>query len=207
MLHKSTISAKALELLIQLQELPLLQNFYLAGGTGLALRLGHRISVDLDFFTPMEFDTNELGSQIPPEKNFTILANSRNSITFDINGVKTEFIRLDYPLLKPVTEIEGVKIASLEDIAAMKINSVINRGSKKDFFDIAELLHSFSMKEIISFHTEKYQHFTMLIVLKSLIYFEDAEIEPDPISVNNTTWEHVKSSLQKEINQIQEEFN
>lgn len=122
MLQFSAISPKALVLLNSLTRLPFLQGFYLAGGTGLALQYGHRLSVDLDFFTPKDFSTEEMIDLLRTDHPFTILAQSKNSLTLDISGVKTDFIRHAYQLLRPLNLFDGKRIASVEDIAAMKLN-------------------------------------------------------------------------------------
>ena len=199
MLFISTISQRALELLKELQALPLLDEFYLVGGTALALHFGHRISVDLDFFTSQEFNTSAFVDRLKESYSIAILAQANNSLTLDVNSVKTDFIRHNYPLLKPVLSIEGIKIASVEDIAAMKLNSTMNRGSKKDFFDICELLNHYSLQQLLTFHSEKYDFSSQMIVLKSLIYFEDAEKEPDPISTNSTSWQFVKAKIKEDV--------
>ena len=138
MLYLSTVNPKALELLKEIQELPLLENFYLVGGTALALHLGHRISIDLDFFTANEFNTASIIDSLKEKYTISLLAQATNSLTVNIDSVKTDFIRHNYPLLKPILLIDGIKLASIKDIAAMKFNSTMNRGSKKDFFDIYE---------------------------------------------------------------------
>lgn len=199
MLFLSTISSKALDLLKEFQELPLLEDFYLVGGTALALHLGHRISDDLDFFTSKEFETAQLIESLKEKYSISILMQARNSLTLDIESIKTDFIRHNYSLLRPVLLIQEIKISSIEDIAAMKLNSTMNRGSKKDFFDIYELLKHFPLEKILEFHSEKYNFSSRMIVLKSLVYFDDAEKEPDPVSVNSTTWELVKKKMIQEV--------
>ncbi len=98
-------------------------------------------------------------------------------------------------LLREIQNQEVVKIASVEDVAAMKLNSTMNRGSKKDFYDIYELLDHFTLEELISFHASKYDSTSQLILLKSLVYFEDAEKEPDPVSVKKVAWRSVKQKI------------
>ncbi len=199
MLFLATVSPNALELLKELQELPLLENFYLVGGTALALHLGHRISVDLDFFTSKEFDTGSFVNTLKEKYSISLLAQATNSLTLDIDSVKTDFIRHNYPLINPVLHVSGIRLASIEDIAAMKLNSTMNRGSKKDFFDICELLKHYSFEKLLTFHLKKYDFSSQMIVLKSLIYFEDAEKEPDPVSTNSTTWQSVKTKIREEV--------
>jgi len=184
-----------LELLREIQHLPILNDFYLVGGTALALHYGHRISVDLDFFTEKEFDTSILIDTFKEKYKLEILSQAKNPLTLNIRFVKTDFIRHNYPLLNSVQKIEGVKLLSIEDIAAMKLNSTMNRGSKKDFYDIYELFNHFDLEELISFHASKYDFSSQFILLKSLIYFDDAEQEPDPVSVKDISWDAVKNKI------------
>ncbi len=195
MLFFSTVSPKALELLKELQDLPLLNDFYLVGGTALALKYGHRVSIDLDFFSSKEFDTNILIDSLKEKFSITILSQAKNSLTLDIASVKTDFIRHNYPLLNQVGKEEGIKMASVEDIAAMKLNSTMNRGSKKDFFDIYELLDHFSLEQLLAFYSRKYDFSSQLILLKSLVYFHDAENEPDPVFNKPMNWLQVKQKI------------
>lgn len=199
MLFFSAVSPETLELLREIQDLPVLNDFYLVGGTALALHYGHRISIDLDFFTNEEFNTNTLIETFKDKITLEILSVAQNSLTLNIRSVKTDFIRHNYPLLNPIQEIEGIKIISTEDIAAMKLNSTMNRGYKKDFYDIFELLNHFNLKELISFHATKYNFSSQMILLKSLVYFEDAELEPDPVSVKDIDWNSVKRKMLDEV--------
>lgn len=195
MLFFSAVSSEALELLKEIQDQPFLKDFYLVGGTALALNFGHRVSVDLDFFTEKEFDTNLLVESAKENFPVKILSQAKNSLTMDVRSVKTDFIRHNYSLLNPIQEKDGIKIASVEDIAAMKFNSTMNRGSKKDFYDIVELLIHFSMEDLIAFHSKKYDFNSQLILLKSLVYFDDAELEPDPVSLRPLSWTSVKQNI------------
>jgi len=188
-----------LELLREIQSLPVLNDFYLVGGTALALHYGHRMSVDLDFFTDNEFDTHILIDSFKEKYKLQILSQAKNTLTLNIRSVKADFIRHNYPLLNPVQTIEGIKLLSVEDIAAMKLNSMMNRGSKKDFYDIDELLNHFNLMELISFYNSKYDFSSQLILLKSLVYFVDAEQEPDPVSIKSKNWDSVKQKINDSV--------
>jgi predicted nucleotidyltransferase component of viral defense system len=135
------------------------------------------------------------------EKDFSIinLAQAKNSITVEIDSVRTDFIRHNYQLLNKISIVDGIRLASTEDIAAMKINGIINRGSKKDFYDIYELLNHFTLKNILDFHARKYDFPSEIIALKSLTYFSDAELEPDPISIKKNLWNSVKDKIKNEV--------
>jgi predicted nucleotidyltransferase component of viral defense system len=205
MLYFSAVSPEALELLREIQDLPVLHDFYLVGGTSLALRYGHRVSVDLDFFTDKEFETGFLIDTLQEKHPIRVLSQAKNSLTLELSTVKTDFIRHNYTLLKPVGKTDGIRMASVEDIAAMKLNSTINRGSKKDFYDIYELLNHFTLLELINFYTAKYDFSSQMTLLKSLAYFDDAEMEPDPVSVNPTSWVSVKQKILMTVRLYSEE--
>jgi predicted nucleotidyltransferase component of viral defense system len=169
------------------------------GGTALALRYGHRITVYLNFFTDKELDANSLIDTFKEKFSIRILSQARNSLTLDLRSVKTDFIRHNYSLLKPIEKTEEIKMASVMDLAAMKLNSTMNRGSKKDFYDIYELLNHFTLHELITFYNSKYEFSSQLILLKSLVYFNDAEQEPDPVSVKQTSWKSVKQKISEAV--------
>ena len=204
MLQLKTVHRDTYSLLKKLSKKDYLTNFALAGGTSLALQLGHRISIDLDFFTLEEFDSIKLMEQIRADFKISNVSTSENTLSLYVNcnknNIKVEFLRHNYKLLKEFREVDQIKLYSTEDIAAMKLNAVANRGSKKDFFDINELLKSFSIVELINFFKTKYSDHNAFTVIKSLEYFEDAELEPDPICLNNTSWKQVKERIITEIN-------
>lgn len=170
--------------------------FYLAGGTALALKLGHRKSEDLDFFTSEEFDTNRI-VEIFKEKKGEIRTEVRQTVHGEIDGAKISFIGYSYPLLEPLKQqekIHGITLASVMDIACMKLVTLSQRGEKKDFYDVYELLKSISMKEfkgaLLKKYSEKYAG--LYAIARSLIYFADAEDSLQPQSLNGTNWEEVK---------------
>ncbi len=171
-----------------------LDEFALGGGTSLALRMGHRVSVDLDFFTEAVFSPEELFEKIALA-DATIIRNAKNTLALNANGVKVEFLRHAYPVLAPVDVIEGVRMLSLPDVAAMKLNAIANRGSKKDFYDVLELLERHTLPELLDFFSSKYRASDPFTVIRSLVWFEDAEQEPDPVSMAGRTWEDVKEGV------------
>ena len=195
MLQLAAVRQPTLGLLKELQSYKELDNFILVGGTALALIYGHRISEDLDFFTEKEFDTTFLIDFLQTKYKIQIINEAKNSLSLNISNIKTEFIRHAYPTINSFIESEQIRCYSSEDIGAMKINSVMNRGSKKDFYDIYELLNHFSLNQLFSFYDQKYGLASPLIVNKSLLYFEDDEAEPDPVSLSNISWEQVKKHI------------
>lgn len=203
MLHQSTVESSTFSLLKKLLDLKELQDFALVGETALALKFGHRISVDLDLFSQQKLDISTINSRLLSEfdKNFK---NENPNIKFAIfcfiNDVKIDLVHYPHHLLKPPEIIDGIRMYSNEDIAVMKINAILGRSAKKDFWDLVELLMHFSLKQIIEYHREKFPVNTILISIPNAItYFEDAENSPDPISLNGQTWESVKKTLQKHV--------
>lgn len=205
MLQYQTVYPETLECLRQLNNLDVLKDFYLVGGTSLALQIGHRISIDLDFFTTKTFNPSDIFEKVRkalPKYNFTIIGKAENTLNILINEIKIDIIRFDYPLIDELIVVDNLKLMGLKDIAAAKLSPVTNRGTKKDFFDIYFLLEHFTLEEILSFFQEKYQMDIAFFHLKSLTYFDDAELEPDPDMLINISWEDVKSFIRQKVQEF-----
>lgn len=126
----------------------------------------------------------------------------------DLGGVKTDIILHEYPYLKPVEEIEGVRLLSVSDIIPMKLGAITGRGAKKDFWDIAELLDNYTIKEMLSLYKQKYTTDDIGFVVRSLTYFEDAKLQNEPISLKKVTWKQVKKKITDALkNYISNEIN
>lgn len=207
MLQYRSIYPKTLELLKELMLQPCLQDFFLVGGTALALQIGHRISVDIDMFTPYEFSSRKILSEM--EKHFAIVnaAAGKNSLSFDgalQDGnneiVKVDLIRYSYPLINPVRTVDDIRLLSVEDIIPMKLSAVAGRGSKKDFYDIFYLLDMYGLEQMISLFETKFPQTSKFHILKSLAFFNDAEPEPDPQTIENTDWTTIKDRITAAVN-------
>ena len=198
MLHQSAVPLKLFELLVDLQPKTTAAGFSLAGGTSLALRLGHRVSVDLDFFTVADFQPGHLTAQlgVGPE---SITGIAEGTLQLRISDIKVEFLKHSYPKLADDLQIQGVAMWSLEDICAMKLNAIANRGSKKDFYDIAALFESFPLETMLRSYQAKYRPASLLMVIRSLAWFDDADAEPDPISLRDETWPFIKGKISSAI--------
>jgi hypothetical protein len=201
MLHFESIPDTVRDLLTLLAPSPALEDFSLGGGTSLALRFGHRLSVDLDFFTTREFDTGQLTASLGLA-GATLVNRAANSLTLDVMGIKLDFLRHAYPLLAQPEEIEGVRLLSLPDVAAMKLNAIANRGAKKDFFDLGELQRHHPLPTMLEWFETKYRSSDRFTVIRSLGWFEDAELEPDPVSLNGNDWRIVKSQLRGMVSNL-----
>jgi hypothetical protein len=198
MLQFDAVPERVRVLLLRLASHVALEDFALGGGTSLALRFGHRLSVDLDFFTAREFSPDGLFGSLELE-GATIVGRAKNSLTVDAGGVKLDFLRHAYQLLEPVDRFDGVALVSLPDLAAMKLNAIANRGSKKDFFDLALLLDHLTLPRMIGLFSEKYPATDPFTVIRSLAWFEDAEMEPDPVSLTGATWESIKARASQAV--------
>lgn len=195
MLHLSTVDAQTLELLRKLQQLPILRHTRLVGGTALALQIGHRKSIDLDFFGLIEASSQELIEALRALGNLIILKDSTNIHIYILNGVKIDIVNYNYPWIDEAIESDDIRMASLKDIAAMKVTAVVGRGTKKDFIDIRFLLQDLSLEQLLGFYSQKYPEASPFMALKSLAYFEDAEEEMMPYMFSELTWEEVKSNI------------
>lgn len=203
MLHEFAVEPNTLELLKDLMGKDYLSQFVLVGGTALALQIGHRKSIDLDFFTTTNFDSNQLLSSLLDNYDFVVFSQFPQTLIGTINGIKVDFIRFKYPFIRPSVEINGIRMLSVEDIAPMKLDAISGRGSKKDFFDLYYLLEIMPMDSILSLYLEKYSHQTLFHIVRSLVYFDDAETNPDPMVLDKkVTWTRVKRTISKEIQKL-----
>jgi len=177
---------------------------YLAGGTALALRLGHRQSVDLDFFTPDKFDEQIILAGLQKTGQYKAQQTAWRTVKGHLFGVSFSLFYYSYPILAKDDNFLGIKIASLKDIAAMKINAIEDRGSKRDFIDLYFLSQNFSFEEMLKFYNQKYQCLKdhRYNILKSLNYFEDAESEDSPQMIKPVDWEKVKTFFQEESKKL-----
>lgn len=199
MLYLETVESSTLELLKKLQRLPVLEQTRLVGGTALALQLGHRKSIDLDFFGTVDCEAEYLRESIAGIASLTILKESPHIHIYIVDGIKVDIVNYKYPWLDDVVLEQGLRLASVSDIAAMKITAIIGRGTKKDFIDIAFLLHHFSLEEILHFYAAKYNDSSVFMAMKSLAYFDDAETDPMPDMFVNQSWQQVKAHILSKI--------
>ena len=195
MLHYETIDARTLDLLKRLLAIPEFHNLRLVGGTALALQLGHRISVDLDLFGSVDVDINRTIDLLNDFSNVQVQGSTKNMMFFSIEGVKVDIVNYPYEWIDNQIEENGLRLAAVNDIAAMKLSAITNRGTKKDFVDLYFLLERFSLNELVDLYTNKYPDGQLFFVLKSLAYFEDAEEQPMPKMLIDTDWVDVKKRI------------
>ena len=195
MLHYTTIDSTTLELLKRLLAIPYFSNLYLAGGTSLALQIGHRKSNDLDLFGTIEADDISIAKTLDSFGNTQLIKKTPNIQIYIINGVKVDIVNYHYPWIQAACKEDQLRLAGKKDITAMKLAAITGRGSRKDFIDIYFLLKEFNLQEMLSFYNEKYHDGSSFLVLKSLTYFDDAEIDPQPYMLEKTDWEQIKKSI------------
>ncbi len=201
MLHESAVSPALLKLLRRFQPLVEDHGFALAGGTSLALRFGHRISTDLDWSTDQAFEPKVLASDlgIGPD---SIIGVAAGTLRLRADDIKIELLRHAYPRLEEHDRVEGLFLWSIEDVSAMKLNAIANRGSKKDFFDLAALLSSAPLPDLLAHYRAKYRPASMLMLIRSLVWFGDANAEPDPVSLSDCSWESVKECIRDSVRDL-----
>lgn len=178
-----------------------IQNFYLSGGTALSLLLGHRESEDLDFFTKNSFQPTLL------QQKFLLLGTLENvqidegTLNLFLNKVKLQFIYYPYNLLEKLIPWNGINLSSMIDIACTKLITISMRGSKKDFIDLYVVLQQTTLKELFTKLDQKYTKvkYNYPHILKSLVYFNDADNQPMPRMHKDFSWEDVKNSIVKQV--------
>lgn len=203
MFHLFTVEEKTYQLLKKIFAIPAIdQQFALAGGTALALQLGHRQSIDLDIFSPQNFDTRQIELIVSsiPGLDFELVNSNQKMLFAFINHIKCDFIQEPAKLIKPFVIYDGVKYFSVEDIAAMKMHTVCGRGKKKDFFDIYALIQKFGWQQMLRWFEQKYDSSQLYFLWRSIAYFEDADEDPDIIGFPPFTknWEEIKAFISKE---------
>lgn len=203
MLRTFTVERRTLALLKQLQQMPLLQNSRLVGGTALALQLGHRNSIDLDFFGEFQNSYIDFLNTFNNE-GLTVnsLQNTKSIHIFEIEGVKVDIVNYPYKWLEDPIEDDGIKLSGLKDIASMKLAAITNRGTKKDFIDMYFLLQHFSLNEMLGYYKTKYNTNSIYNVIRSLVYFADAENDPMPKMYIPVIWDEVKSVIKESVEKI-----
>lgn len=206
MLHLTTVEPHTFSILKELMEMPELVTFSLVGGTALSLLYGHRKSVDLDLFTNIPFKNTELVKAF--EKKFESLFENRTTtpqfgIFCFVNQVKVDLIYHPHPLIRPVVSRQGIRMFSTEDIIAMKVQAILGRGKKKDFWDIAELLNHYTVDDFVQFHKAKYTTQNLMITVPQAIsYFADAEESEDPIDLKKQSWKNVQDIINAKVREF-----
>ena len=201
MLFLQAVEPATLALLKRLQASPFLSGTRLVGGTALALQIGHRRSVDLDLFGSWS-PQDDLAKAV--EKcGRTVREGGQGRMQFyRVDGVKVDFVTYTAPWLDPPVEEDGVRLAGLRDIAAMKLFAVANRGSRKDFVDVHFLLSRFRLAEMVGWFREKYPDASLFPVFRSLVYFDDADNDFPPALLVPFDWDKAKADIRAAVEEL-----
>jgi len=175
----------------------------LVGGTALALRFGHRSSVDLDLFFHERFDQQAIINTLQEtfkERFEYKQQHTQFGIFCFIDQIKVDIVQFPHLPIEESEVIDGIRMYSNADIAAMKIQAILGRGKKKDFWDLYELLKLFSLQQLIDWHKKKYPNQMLAISIPHAItYFVDADESETPVSLKGQTWEQIKKSISNTV--------
>jgi len=188
-----------------LEKNEIIQNAYLAGGTAAALQLGHRMSYDLDFFTQKEFDEQMILPEIEKISNFQVETIAWRTILGRFGDVRFSLFYYKYPLLYAAKKFGMVKIADIRDIAAMKIAAIASRGAKRDFVDLYFICKEVvSLEEAVQLYDKKYKNLAAakMHILKSLVYFDDAEPDEMPKMLKKAEWKDIRKYFEHEVRKL-----
>jgi hypothetical protein len=205
--HWEAVTPELRQLLQFMGTYPFVERFYLAGGTALALRLGHRRSIDLDFFSNVDTVSRatrqEILRSLVPSGAQAIEATEGN-LLLDVHGIHVGFFSYSYPLLDPTEDVEGVAVAGIADIGLMKLDALISRGARKDFYDLYWIAQQLPLADLLEMGGKKYPYardFEWLAV-EGLVYFDNAERDVQPLLLEDVPWEEVKAFFRTEARRL-----
>lgn len=204
MLQINAVPSGTLDILKEIAAQPCMENFRLVGGTALALQIGHRLSYDLDFFSERKNDLIHIENELLKLPDISLKNRASYVLFMMMKGVKIDIMNYPYEFISPAIELEHIKLAHTDDIAAMKLKTIMNRGAKRDFYDIVFLLKRYSLKEMFLLFEKKYGNIEPMAIYHSLLYFEDAEKQENPVLLKNIslTWEKVKQAIITETRKL-----
>ena len=200
MLHLTTVSKTLLNIIQTISQKEEFSAFRLVGGTALSLYLGHRVSIDADFFTEKPFDKKlieiELRKIFP---NIEKIGETTYGFTWLYDNVKIDLYDWNVPFINPPFEEHSMRLASIEDIGAYKLEAVVGRKTEKDFRDLAELLNHFSFAQLLDFYKKKYPYSEIKIVLEHLALFNQVPEESDIELLKAISWTEIKQLVSDKI--------
>jgi hypothetical protein len=212
-MHPEIIDPEKMEILKTLragEKGDFLKDYYLAGGTAVALHLGHRISHDLDFFCSKSFDGRILQEKLSSLGKFEEDIVTKNNTIGSFNGTKISFMHFDSEISETPQKFEGVNVAPIKDLAAMKISAISQRGAKRDFIDLFYIMKNQNMNlaDVMAHFTEKFKSSNPNLIhfLKSLTYFEDADKQNSPAMKTPVNWDEVKKFFLDKKNEFIKEL-
>ena len=203
-MYEEILKQKTKLVFSKIAKIKAINSFYLAGGTALALQLGHRESIDLDWFSEKPFSTKDLKKELSKLGSLKIDSEEKDTLNCSLDNVKLSFFEYPYKVLFPFIKYKGTQIADFRDIACMKLDTISSRGSKKDFADLYFLLKKIPLEDFLKLFNKKYKgiEYNKLHLLKSLVYFKDAEEEPMPKMIKKIGWKEIKENISKKVKNI-----
>jgi len=199
MLYYKTIEPGTLGILKKIQKIKEFSNLRLVGGTALALQIGHRKSIDLDFFGLINSENIEITAKLEKIGKVKILKTSKNINIYAVDNIKVDFVNYHYQWLEKPNIEDNLLLSSIKDIAAMKLAAITGRGTKKDFIDLYFLLQHYTLNEMLDFYVQKFPSGSVFLVIKSLSYFADANKDEHPEMLKPISWGDVKSFLENRL--------
>jgi Nucleotidyl transferase AbiEii toxin, Type IV TA system len=195
-MHTNTVSPQLLSIMHKVSNAEAFSDFRLCEGTALSLQIGHRLSVDADFITQSPIDKpNLIKLIIDTFPTATDIYSAEYGIFLKVHDIKVDFLSWNLPFIRPAIKLDGITTLHTEEIIAMKIFAILQRGEKKDYMDIATLLNQYSLNQIISFYQERHKGSDAAVVLRFLSSFSDIEKQPDPVMLNGLTWQDAKEVI------------
>lgn len=202
MLHTKTVEPGTLDVIQALFKKNYMQPYILVGGTSLALQIGHRSSTDIDLFTNKPHDTEQLLELLKQDFDVELRNRYQHALFVNINGVKTDIVTQSCRLIDEPVYADGLRLASLKEIAPMKLLAITNRGRKRDFIDLYFLIQQFSLEKMFGFYKEKFETDNYYLILRSLTYFKDADMDGDLKYYFPYKWDNIKKAIVKETMKI-----
>lgn len=191
-----------------LSQVKFVSQYFLAGGTACALHLGHRLSFDLDFFSSKPVEPRIIVAGLKDLGELEVYQNDEGTFNGKFKQVKLSFFVYPYRMLYSFLEYSGVKLADLKDIACMKLDAISRRGTKRDFIDLFFICKQFELSYLLKLFEKKFEKLNVPVwhVIKSLMYFEDAEKNDLPEMLQPVDWEEVKQYFQAQVKQLAKEW-
>ncbi len=206
-MHSECFPEQGWNIIQRLKKIFMKHNAILAGGTALALHIGHRESYDLDFFTMKKFSAESVIRDVRKSRlPFQIISEEEGSLVFEARGIKMSLFRYDYPFLEKPVMYKGIQIADVLDIASMKVIAISQRGTKRDFVDVYTVLQDIPFHRIATHMVKRFgkERINPVHIGKSMVYFSDADAHPDPAYIKGAVanWETVKKFFRAHVKQF-----
>lgn len=209
MLYYNTVNDLLKNSLITLMNAPIFENFRLVGGTALSLQIGHRESIDIDLFSDVDYgsiDFDEIEIFLKDTFNYVDSLNVPPAMgkAYFVGEDEANTIKLDIfytdAFIQPFIEVDGIRMATIEEIIAMKVDVIQRFGRKKDFWDLHDLLDSYSISQMIDLHEQRYPYtHDKDLIIQNFTIFDQADDDLTPICFKGKYWEFIKEDFEEII--------